>query len=72
MEDRDKNNFWNLPNFSFLARKALYATVVVTLDIFVCVNVNLRCIVNNQKKISKCRLSPLGKISADPMVQTCQ
>jgi len=43
---------------SFLTRKALYATVAVTLDIFFFVYVNLRCIVNNQKKISKMSTLP--------------
>jgi len=38
---------------SFLTRKTLYATVAVTLDIFFFVYVNLRCIANNQKKMSK-------------------
>jgi len=47
-------------------REALYATVAVTLDIFFFVYVNLRCIVNYQKKISKMStLPPPGKISAD-------
>jgi len=46
--------------------KTLHATVAVTLDIFFFVYVDLRCIANKQKKISKMStFPPPGKISAD-------
>ena len=49
--------------------KTLHATVAVTLDIFFFVYVDLRCIANKQKKISKMStFPPPGKIFADALV----
>ena len=55
----------------FSYKKALYATVAVTLNILFFVYVSSRCIVNNHKKISKMlALLPLEKFLRTPMPGT--